>query len=84
MDPYYIGAWMPFEYEEFKKTFKHISPGDFKTNLIKKSHNFSLLMTDEGIKTMTYVDGSFRAPKIFELEILKEHYKKVNIFILMF
>lgn len=48
---------MAFNYEEYKVLFKHKSPGDFLNNFLKYSKNYSLLVTDEGFKTMDFIDS---------------------------
>lgn len=37
--------------------FKHKSPGDFLNNFLKYTKNYSLLLTDEGFKTIDFIDS---------------------------
>lgn len=37
--------------------FKHKSPGNFLNNFLKYTKNYSLLITDEGFKTMDFIDS---------------------------
>jgi len=50
--------WIPSTFDEYKKYFLHSSPGDFKNKFVKLSKNFSLLLTEDGLKLMDYVNNS--------------------------
>lgn len=52
--------WAPFKFEEYKQYFKHKSPGDFLKNHIEHTKNFSVMITDEGFKTMDFISSSPR------------------------
>lgn len=66
MDPHSVGMWYPFKIEDFKKIFKHKSPGDFEKNLVKYSRNFSLQLTFDGLRVLDYIESSYREPDVFD------------------
>lgn len=57
-----MGLVQSLTYDHFKKTFLHKSPGDFKNNHIVYSKNFSLLLTEEGVKMCDYLSNVLPHP----------------------
>lgn len=80
-----IGLWIPFQYEEFKRLFPHKSPGDFLNNFLRYSRNFSLLLTDEGFKTMDFVNSARRSENFIDfLHLDPDCLKDETAFIILF